>query len=149
RLTPPDEPAGQRTRALAAARAHLAAGEWTRTRTIASELLARSDPGPARAEVLVVLAEVESVERAADLLEQALSEAAGQPSLEAEIGIRLAWANRFRRGFARSADHARAALAIADALDDDGLRLRALAMLTRLSFVVADARAPLYAARIE
>jgi hypothetical protein len=41
RLTPPDDPEARDRRALRAARAHLAAGEWTRTRTIATEL-----PGP-------------------------------------------------------------------------------------------------------
>src|SRR3954447_26824832 len=46
RLTPSDARDDRHRRALAAARAHRAAGEWTRARTIASELLAESGIGP-------------------------------------------------------------------------------------------------------
>src|SRR5205823_14187525 len=55
RLTPRDQADERRRRALAAAHAHLAAGEWTRARSIASDLLARTR-GPLRAEALLVLA---------------------------------------------------------------------------------------------
>ena len=63
RLTPPDARDERRRRALAAARAHHDAGEWTRARTIATELLAETELGPLRAEALVLLAELESVDR--------------------------------------------------------------------------------------
>ena len=59
RLTPPDESDERHRRALAAARAHQAAGEWTRARTIATDLLAETEIGPVRAEALVLLAELE------------------------------------------------------------------------------------------
>ena len=39
RLTPPGDVGGRHRRALSAARAHRAAGEWPRVRTIARELL--------------------------------------------------------------------------------------------------------------
>ena len=61
RLTPPAARDERRRRALAAARAHRAAGEWTRARTIANDLLAEADIGPLRAEALVLLAELEGL----------------------------------------------------------------------------------------
>ena len=76
RLTPVGQDDERHRRALVAARAHQAAGEWTRARTIAAELLAETEIGPLRAESLVLLAELESVDTAAELLEEALDEAA-------------------------------------------------------------------------
>lgn len=69
RLTPPEAREERRRRALAAARAQRAAGEWVRARTIATDLLTRTELGPLRAEALVFLAELESVDRAVELLE--------------------------------------------------------------------------------
>ena len=83
RLTPPDERDDRRRRALAAARAHRAAGEWTRARTIVTDLLAESDIGPLRAEALLLLAELEGLDRAVVLLEEALREATSRPALQA------------------------------------------------------------------
>ena len=45
RLTPPDDADERRRRALTAARAHRAAGEWPRARTITSDLLAETASG--------------------------------------------------------------------------------------------------------
>ncbi len=146
-LTPSDARDERHRRALAAARAHHAAGEWTRARTIASELLAESGIGPLRAEALVVLAELEGLGRAVALLEEALREASSRPALQARIHCQLAWAARFKKGFVGAFEHARAALELADDLDDDALRVRALAMLTFLGCAVGDADAPAYAAR--
>ena len=147
RLTPPEAREDRHRRALAAARAHQAAGEWTRARTIATNLLAETEIGSLRAEGLVLLAELESVERAAVLLEEALDEAASRPALQAAIQTRLANATSFRKGFARARDHARAALELADDLDDDALRVGALTMLAELGDIVGDAGAPALAAR--
>ena len=147
RLTPADEGDRRHRRALAAARAHHAAGEWTRARTIATDLLAEAEVGPLRAEALVVLAELESVDRSAELLEEALSEATSRPALRAVIQTRLAWAGRFRNGFAAGIEHARAALEIAEELDDDALRVGALTMLATLGNIIGDAAAPELAAR--
>ena len=99
RLTPPDEVGERHRRALAAARAHRAAGEWTRARTIASELLEESEIGPLRADVLLLLAELEGLDRAVALLEEALHEATSRPALQAAIQCRLAWSARFEKGF--------------------------------------------------
>ena len=82
RLTPPDEHGERHRRALAAARAHQAAGEWTRARAIATDLLAEVEIGSVRAEALVLLAELESLDRGRALLEAALREAASSPALQ-------------------------------------------------------------------
>ena len=147
RLTPPAERDERHRRALAATRAHHAAGEWTRARKIATDLLAEAEIGPWRAEALILLAELESTDRAAALLEEALGEAASRPALQSVIQNRLAWATRFRKGFDGALEHARAALELADDLDDDALRVGALTVLTDLGIVVGDAEAGAHAAR--
>jgi DNA-binding CsgD family transcriptional regulator len=138
RLTPLDSCEQRRDRALAAARAHHAAGEWTRARKIAADLLAETKIGSWRAEALILLAELESVDRAAALLEEALPEAASRPALQSAIHCRLAWAKRFRTGF----DHASVALELAEQLDDDVLRARARAVQATLAWFRGEAEAP-------
>ena len=145
RLAPPG--AEHHQRALAAARAQHAAGEWTRARTIATDLLAVTDIGPLRAEALVLLAELESVDRAVALLEEALREAASRPALQSVIHSRLAWAARFKKGFVGALAHAHAALELADDLDDHALRIGALTVLGSLGAIVGDAEAGAHAAR--
>lgn len=148
RLTPPV--AGERRRrALAAARAHHAAGEWTRARTIATALLAETEDGSLRADALVLLAELESVGRAVPLLEEALGEAVSRPALQSEIHCRLAWATRFRSGYVRALEHARAALELAEGLDDDVLRARAGVVHAILGWLAGDADAPALPARAD
>jgi DNA-binding CsgD family transcriptional regulator len=146
RLTPPGERDERHRRALAAARAHHAAGEWPRARTIATDLLATGG-GSLRADALVLLAELESVDRAVALLEEALGEAASRPALQSEIHCRLAWATRFRKGYARAREHGRAALDLAEQLADDELRARARIVLAILGWIVGDADAPQLTAR--
>jgi DNA-binding CsgD family transcriptional regulator len=148
RLTPPVA-AERHRRALAAARAHHAAGEWTRARTVATTLLEETEDGSVRADALVLLAELESVDRAVALLEEALREAASRPALQSEIHCRLAWATRFRSGYVRALEHARAALALAEGLDDDVLRARARVVHAVLGWMVGDADAPTLPARAD
>jgi DNA-binding CsgD family transcriptional regulator len=138
RLTPPDAHGDRHRRALAAARAHRSAGEWTRARTIVADLLAQTRTGTLRAEALVLLAELESIERAISLLAEALDEAASRPALQSAIHCRLAWAARFEHGF----EHARAALELAEELDDDVLRARAHAVQAVLGWFAGDAESP-------
>jgi DNA-binding CsgD family transcriptional regulator len=138
RLTPPEAFDERRRRALAAARAHHAAGEWTRARTLATDLLADTEVGWSRAEALVLLADLESAKRSGELLEEALREAASIPALEAVIYCRLAWAMRYGNGF----EHARAALALAEQLDDAVLRARARAVQAILGWFAGDADVP-------
>jgi DNA-binding CsgD family transcriptional regulator len=147
RLTPADRDDDRRRRALAAARAHLAAGEWTRARAIATDLLAETEAGPFRAEVLLLLAEFEHDDLAVPVLQEALRHAASHSRLEALIRIRLGRAERFRKGFAAARDNTRAALELAEGLDDDALRFKALVQLQWLSAMVGDREAPGYAAR--
>jgi hypothetical protein len=82
--------------------------------------------------VLVLLSELESVDRAAELLEEALGEARASPALLATVLTRLAEATRFRRGFVRALDPARRALRLAEQLDDAELRIEALDVLVFL-----------------
>lgn len=138
RLTPhaSDE---RRRRALAAARAHQAAGEWTRARTIATDLLGDTEAGWWRAESLLLLSELEGgSDRSAALLEDALPEAAARPALQSLIHCRLAWAKRFQKGF----DHAAAALGLAEQLDDDVLRAQARAVRAILGWFAGAGEAP-------
>jgi DNA-binding CsgD family transcriptional regulator len=147
RLTPLDGGDERHRRALAAARAHHAAGEWTRARTIAADLLAEAEIGSLRAEGLVLLAELESVDRSVALLEEALREATARPALQSVIHCRLAWATRFRNGYVHALEHARAALELAEDLDDDVLRRRAQVVQAMLGWIVGDAEAPQLPAR--
>jgi DNA-binding CsgD family transcriptional regulator len=147
RLTPSREVGERHRRALAAARAHRASGEWTRARTIASDLLAESGVGALRAEVLVLLAEIEGLDRAVALLEEALHEATSRPALQAAIQCRLAWSTRFRKGYDGALEHARASLKLADEVDDDALRVDALSMMAFLGSSVGDPQATTYAER--
>jgi DNA-binding CsgD family transcriptional regulator len=138
RLTPADRSADRHRRAMAAGRAQQTAGEWTRARAIIVGLLDESDLGELRVEALLLLAELESVERSAALLEQALAETGSRPALGAVVHCRLAWANRFEQGF----DHAGAALELAEHLDDDALRARARAVQTIIGWFRGAARTP-------
>jgi DNA-binding CsgD family transcriptional regulator len=147
RLTPPEAHDDRHRRTLAAARAHRTAGEWTRATTIVADLLAQTETGSMRAEALVLLAELESVDRAAALLEEALREAASRPALRSVIHCRLAWSTRFRKGFVGALEHARAALELAEDLDDDALRADALVMQANLCSMLGDPEAPQLAAR--
>jgi DNA-binding CsgD family transcriptional regulator len=138
RLTPSDRREERHRRALAAARSHQAAGEWTRARAIATDLLAEEEIGPMRAEVLILLADLESLDRSTPLLEEALREAASRPDIQSVVHCRLAWATRFVRGV----DHAGAALELANELDDDLLRARARAVQAILGRFAGAAEAP-------
>ena len=138
RLTPASAPDERRRRALAAARAYRAAGEWTRARTIAADLLAETDESSWRAEALVLLAELETQDPGIRLLEQALDEAASRPEFQAAVHCRLAWIKRFWS----DDTHAQAALALADQLDDDELRARARAVQAVLAWFHGEAEAP-------
>jgi DNA-binding CsgD family transcriptional regulator len=147
RLSTPHEHENRHRRALTAAHAHRTAGEWTRARTIATDLLAETEIGSVRAEALVLLAELESTDRAVLLLEEALHEARTRPALQSLIQCRLAWSTRFKLGFRGARKHADAGLELADGLDDDALRVRALTVLTLLASTNGDAEAPAHAAR--
>ncbi len=137
RLTPPGGGDERHLRALTAARAHHAAGEWTRARTIATDLLAETEIGSLRPDTLVLLAELERGERSVALLEEALREATSRPALQSAIHCRLAWAKR-----EDGVEHARAALELADEVDDDALRGHARAVQAVLAWFAGETHAP-------
>jgi DNA-binding CsgD family transcriptional regulator len=147
RLTPRELTGERHARALAAARAQLAAGEWTRARSITSEVLVDVNDGRLRAEALLLLADFEHDDRAVPVLEEALHHATSDARLEARIRVRLGWAVRFRSGFGEALAATRCALELGDSLDDDAVRLDALANLTMLASLVGDPDGPSYAAR--
>ena len=137
RLTPETESDERGRRALTAARSHQAAGEWTRARAIATSLV-ETEQGALRAEGLIVLADLESIGGSIGLLEEALLEAESSPLLQADIQIRFASAIRFRDGFVQAHERAGAALELAERLNDDSLRARALAVLADLGAAMGD-----------
>jgi DNA-binding CsgD family transcriptional regulator len=138
RLTPPDRPGVRRPRLLAAARAHHAAGEWPRARTLATSLLAEPGSDAARVEALLLLAELETPDRSVALLEEALVEARSRPALLADIHCRLAWVLRFFD----SVDHGRLAFEAAEQLDDEALQARVRAVRAILAWFAGPAAAP-------
>jgi DNA-binding CsgD family transcriptional regulator len=142
RVTAPSATDDVQRRAILAAHAHMAAGEGARPREIASELVATTSAGPERAEVLMLLAELEPADRSLTLLLDALREATGDPSLQAAIHQQLAENGRVIEGISWSEQHARAALQLGEALRDDGIRVGALSKLALLRFNVGDAEAP-------
>lgn len=129
RLTPPERPDDRHHRAIAAARAHLDAGSGGRARAIAGDVMAWATPGIRRAEALILASETEDVGPAVRLLEEALTEAAGIPRLEAAIHARLGGAGRGTKGRAWSEPHAREALRLAELIDDPSLRAESLLTL--------------------
>ena len=141
RLTPPALRDERRVRALAAARAHLAAGEWTRARSIVADLLAEVDEGPLRAEALLLFADFEHDDLAVPVLEEALGHATSDERLHARIAIRLGWAQRFRSGFDGALGASRAALQLADGVGDDTLRFQALVNVVTFAGFVGDPEA--------
>ena len=145
--TPPSAQEDRHRRGLAAARAHLAAGEGARPRAIALELLADAPAGTARAEVIVLLSELEGAQRGLELLEEALEHAAGNAALEAVLHTRLGYLGRLTKGMTWAQRHARVAVELADELDDDTLRAGALSALAVLRFNGGDADAPREAER--
>jgi DNA-binding CsgD family transcriptional regulator len=147
RLTSSDASDDHHRRAIKVARAHLAAGERTRARRIAVDLLARTGAGPARAEALLLLAELENLDRSVAVLYEALGEAAAHPALQAVIHRQLAVGGRLTEGRDWAEGHARASLELAESLDDQMLRAGALSVLAWLRFVVGDPEAPRLAER--
>ena len=141
RLTPPGGTDDARRRTIAAARAHLAAGDGGRARAIGIDLVGRTPAGRKRAEALLLLYELETLERAVPLLSEALEEAAGDLELQARIHQRLASTGRMTHGRPWAAEHARAALDLAEQLNDDTLRAGALSVLGLVGFDCGDPEA--------
>ncbi len=140
RFTPADRADEARTRALAAAEHHLAAGDLQRAQTVLEAWLDRTPPGPARAEILRLLGErsfyADSFREAASLLQRALA--------EAETDIRLRAATELDLGFVltqigdlqSASAHASSALQHAEDLGEPRLLAQALAGTTVLEVLL-------------
>jgi DNA-binding CsgD family transcriptional regulator len=125
RLTPPDDQESIVTRTLSAADHHLTAGETDRARELLQALAGGLAPDPTRARVLRHLARAEALGEgwleADELLRRARNEVGADLALEALIERDLGIVSMQHGRLARSRDHFRKALAIADELDDAGL----------------------------
>ena len=74
----------------------------------------------------MLLSQLEGAQRGIALLEEALEDAAGNDALQASLHGRLAVLGRLTKGMTWAERHARAAVDVADRLDDDTLRAGAL-----------------------
>jgi DNA-binding CsgD family transcriptional regulator len=136
RLTPAANRGDLDRRTVLAVRVHHAAGEVERGRVLAGELLARASAGQERAEALSLLAEldVENPQRAIPLLEEALLDPGAAVALQASIHQRLSLIIRFTAGLEAAERHARAAVELAERLDDKALRSASLGGLALIRF---------------
>ncbi len=138
RLTPSDAQRHRHRRAIALARAHIAAGEMRRARALAVDLLERTPEGPRRAEALVLLSDVElgaaDLAHAIELLREAFREAATRPVLQATIHHWLSWHVHFTEGSGAAERHARASLELAEQVGDGALRAAAMSAVAAFRF---------------
>ena len=128
-MTPADRLVDAIRRTVAAAAAQQAAGEWPRARQLLNDLLLVVPSGSLRAEALLALAGLGSVQDSIPLLESALDESAGDARLTGRILVELGLATRFRSGFRTAAMLVERAVALADELGDDHLRATATSRL--------------------
>jgi tetratricopeptide (TPR) repeat protein len=130
-LTPRARTEARRTRELTLVRYHLASGDVERGRAILGTLRDELPRGPARAEVLLLLARVSIYERQTNLqlLEEARAEAAGDTKLLSLIHHALGdeWMGRGDGG--RALADLRKALALADECGDRSAVLTAITTL--------------------
>jgi DNA-binding CsgD family transcriptional regulator len=138
-LTPPELAGDIQRRSVEAADYHLHAGDTGRARVLLEEALAHAPAGDIRAAGLQGLATVrlrqEGFAAAEELLEQALGEA-GDPWRRAAIELNLTVC-LFQLGrLGGAVAHARAALALAETLEDPALAGAALTYLAMLEFLL-------------
>ena len=126
RLTPPDAVDDRSRRAMNVARAQLAAGEWTRARTVVAELESAVSPGPARAELLLLKSQFHHDELAVPILKEALDQSGDDLGLRANVALQLAWAERFSTSFAVAHQRSREVVDLVAQLDDAHLLADAL-----------------------
>jgi DNA-binding CsgD family transcriptional regulator len=129
-LTPPDDAdAGRRT--IEAAECHLEAGDTDRARLLLDEMVARLPPGRERAVALTRLAWVRGfghgLPASADLFRDALAETGDDPAARIEIERGLAWSIHESGDVAGAEAHARAALELAERVEEPAVLASALA----------------------
>lgn len=129
-LTPPDDADAWR-RTIEAGECHLEAGDTDRARLLLEEVVARLPPGRERAYALTRLAWVKAIGHgyrvSADLFRDALAEIGDDPAARIEIERGLAWSIHETGDVAAAEAHARAALELAERLEEPGMLASALA----------------------
>ena len=129
-LTPPDGDDAWR-RAIEAGECHLEAGDTDRARRVLEEVVARLPPGRERAFALTRLAWAtgfgQGYRVSADLFRAALVEIGDDPAARIEIERGLAWSIHLTGDVAAAESHARAALELAERLEEPGVLASALA----------------------
>ena len=121
-LTPPDDADAWR-RAIEAGQCHLEAGDTDRARLLLEEVVARLPPGRERAFALTRLAWVRGWfghgwTDSVDLFRDALAEIGDDPAARIEIERGLAWSIHVTGDVASAEPHARAALELAERLEE-------------------------------
>lgn len=135
RLTPVEAREDVHRRTLAAARAHLARADHARANALARVLLEGASRGVMRAEALVLLSDLASgPSEAIELRRMALGEAGDDLAMQADIHQALAWMTGLTEGADIEERHARAALALAERLNDDALAGMALSAMASSLF---------------
>jgi len=140
RLTPPEQQADLRRRLLSAADYHLDGGTVLRAGTLVEEVIGLLPAGPARAEALLRLAQIQvfegGYETAANALTRAAEEAGDHLAVRAEIELERAWKCAMgREGLDDAHAHAIAALALAEQADEQRLLAQAFATAAFVDFV--------------
>ena len=129
-LTPPDDADAWR-RTIEAGECHLEAGDTDRARLLLEEVVARLPPGRERAFALTRLAWVRGFGHgwtvSVDLFRDALAEIGDDPAARIEIERGLAWSIHVTGNVAAAEAHARAALELAERLEEPGVLASALA----------------------
>ena len=132
RLTPPDDVDAARRRRIEAARLSFVAGDSARARRLLDELLRELPPGPERARLLVLLANIlyatEGMDAAVGACEQALAEPVDEPGLKAEIHATYAFL--LDEDNPRRVEHAQAALRLLSEADAADPRVEATALVS-------------------
>lgn len=134
RLTPAQMDESRHRRTVEAAVFAWEAGERERARELFSEARASSQPGPRRGEILYWLGSFQEYEgdrrEAAELYREARSNAGDDVALRARAEEGLASALfLLRRDLSAAADHARAAVALAEQAGDPGMEIAGLSQL--------------------
>jgi DNA-binding CsgD family transcriptional regulator/tetratricopeptide (TPR) repeat protein len=129
-------------RKMRAAAAHFDTGNPTRARGLLEDAIAQLLPSTMRAEALRLLAGVriydDSFRDAADLLEKALPEAAGDAALQCQIQLELSFVLFNLGRFVEGAPHTDRALAAAERAGSTGLIAHALAIISMYAFMAGD-----------
>ena len=132
RLTPAGADDERRRRGIEAAERSFEAGEVTRARELLAAIAAEAPHGTRRAQALArlgwVCAHAEGFHAGADVFFAALAEPADDLRLRIEILTGLAWCLHSTRTVPSAAEHAHAALALAETLGDPTVLASALAL---------------------